>query len=321
MKVIGISVGIMAVFFAGWFLRPALDSGTKQVGGESQQEGRALVGGSSAGARHGGSDATQPRRTKTVIVDKQSDKELYAGAELEQYADTVIEGFEKKLRSRLDQFLLQLNLSEAQLAEIEKFLQQEVLAYAEVSKKLFKGEVEEADDLEALKDLSSLNGLSEVFEEILTPEQLEAYEKLEGEEKQGRVEASALRQLAGIQTGLGLSKEQKDAVYEVLYDEAELNVDSTTVTGEILSGMGIQDFFDTSGMGELMKFAESHPIQNEGDAGGDLYEQFLDAKTERFSGIFTEEQQSAYRDRLEQQIAPVRAQEALLENEENTAQP
>lgn len=317
MKLIGIFIGVITVFCAGWFLRPALENNAEQVSGETDQGAKAPDGRSSAGTGSGESQATQLRRTKTVIVEQKGEEEelknQIQAEQIEQYAKSVVGGFEKKLRFRLDQLLSKLDLDEAQLAQIEAFFQQEVSSYEEVSQKLFRGEVDDAQDLEALKNLSNLSGLSEAFEEILTPEQLEVYEVLEREEKQERVESSALRKLAGLQTGLDLTDEQKDAVYEVLYDEAEESVNYTSVTGEIMSGLGAQSILDSSGMGEFMSFSESPEARSGGGEGGDIYERFLESKTSRFTGIFTDEQQASYRERLEQQIAPIRAQAALLE--------
>ena len=84
----------------------------------------------------------------------------------------------------------------------------------------------EAEDAGELKTISydSLEIMSQPWDdmlaEVLTPEQQQSYAALQDERRQDRIEARALRQLAGLQTSLDMSPEQRDQIFDVFHAQA-----------------------------------------------------------------------------------------------------
>ncbi len=149
----------------------------------------------------------------------------------------MVASFKNKVKLRMDLFLPKLNLSDSQLAVLEKFMEEQSSLYNDASTKVFSDDEPSESDLVLISDLGGVKAFEGVFDDILTPEQQKTYEELERKDRENRVESEALGKLAKLQSGLKLSGEQKDAVYSMLYEEAEVGLDQPSAVEAMFIGM------------------------------------------------------------------------------------
>ncbi|MGB0328668.1 MAG: hypothetical protein ACPGJR_14180 [Akkermansiaceae bacterium] len=87
------------------------------------------------------------------------------------------------------------------------------------------------------------DGIDEALVDILTTEQVEEHKAVKKRERANRVEARALQELARL-SDLDLTQDQKDAAYDILYQQAEESVGDGTPAQGMLSvvtdGFGIE---------------------------------------------------------------------------------
>ncbi len=315
MKNIRIIVGFFCAIGLGWGLRSFSKADVEEVaeiGAEIdvQKEAKPDVEGSDQDS----DESTTPKRTKTVIVEASEAEEdaEYAAEEaeaLKELVDRMVTSFKNKVKLRMDLFLPELHLSDSQLASLEKFIEEQSSLYDDASTKVLNEEEPSESDLELMSDLGGLKNFAGVFEDILTPEQQKIYEELERKDRENRVESEALGKLAKLQSGLNLSAEQKDAVYHMLYEEAEAGVDQPSVVEAMFAGIAGEGTLEAfGGLGDFLNFTEEEGLDvlfDEEANMDELAEDFLDSRTQRFSEILSEEQQTRYRANLKQQLALV----------------
>lgn len=145
-----------------------------------------------------------------------------------------------------------------------------------MTQKMYTGEAK----IEETKDLSSAEALSpQVINEILTAEQQTEYAAMQKEELQNNARLMANAEMLQLQGSLGLSQEQQDKVFGVLYQ---------------------QTLDTTSG-------ATANPASAATTDPTTAMQQALDKKIEALTPILTPDQLKSYRDLQEQQLKLIQA--------------
>jgi hypothetical protein len=128
---------------------------------------------------------------------------------------------------------LRLGLTAEQEAAVRDVLGRYFGRGAEVASKMMEGKLSK-DEMRKLhmtpKDLDA------ELKEIFTPEQQAAYEEYQVEQRRTQAEMMANVQLAQMQAMLQLREEQKDAVFDVLYEQAEKQLDPKTMAASVEKG-------------------------------------------------------------------------------------
>ncbi len=150
--------------------------------------------------------------------------------------------------------------------------------------------------------------LDELMKGLLTPEQAEPYERLKETERNQRIEARTLREMATLTQAVGLRPEQRDAAYAILQEEASNDAGSgfqedIAGIGMLMPAMGLEE---SGGPGSVMatravQLAEGGAVQEEALEQMRRQEQAgIEAKVERMRGVLDEAQLAKYRERLQQ---------------------
>lgn len=148
--------------------------------------------------------------------------------------------------------------------------------------------------------------LDKLMKEMLTADQHEAYEANKEAERNQRIEARTLRDMASLTQAVSLREDQRDAVYEILQNEARGQVDQSTEGGMQMGAFMNAEFAAPAG-------AEATVVQMnvDGPVDGMDHEQIMgkvreqeqariDRQVERLSGVLDATQLAAYRSHLEQ---------------------
>jgi hypothetical protein len=116
---------------------------------------------------------------------------------------------------------LHLNLTPEQEARLKAAVEDAMQRQTEMTQKMMSGEKLSADDLKGKggKPVS----WEKVLEEMLTPEQKVGYEAYKEEKTKTQREQMAQMQLSQVSSLLGLSEDQKDKVYSVLYENQDFS--------------------------------------------------------------------------------------------------
>lgn len=209
-----------------------------------------------------------------------------------------------KLDARIAILVDKLNLTPGQEAQLRAAMEKHVDAMSGIF------DPGQASGPANPKDMASLlagDGLEDTLASILTPEQEEAYDALKKRERENKVEASALKNLAKL-SFLDLSQEQKDAAYDILYSEAEKSADNgspgNVMMSVMTSGMGIELDADDLGLSGIMdaQFEGDADSTNPGDIMARMKEaqaKKIDEKVNALSSVLDEQQQEQYRKHLE----------------------
>ncbi len=145
-----------------------------------------------------------------------------------------------------------------------------------MTQKMYSGDAKPED----VKDLSSTAAAGpQVINEILTPEQQTEYAVMQKEELQNNARLMANAEMLQLQGSLGLSQEQQDKVFGVLYQ---------------------QTLDTTSG-------ATANPVAAATADPTAAMQQALDKKIEALTPILTPDQLKSYRDLQEQQLKLIQA--------------
>jgi hypothetical protein len=96
-----------------------------------------------------------------------------------------------------------------------------------MAQKMFSGNATRESIAESSKETRSEQ---DIIKSVLTPEQLEAYDEYQKEDKARMARLVANSELMQMQTTLNLTEEQQDKVFAVLADETINQFDPTLVT-------------------------------------------------------------------------------------------
>lgn len=169
---------------------------------------------------------------------------------------------------------------------------------------LFSGKSSSASSMSNLSETK----LDDLMAEVLSDEQKETYEEVKVAEREKKVESRALKDLAKLNGIIDLRPEQKDAVYEVLYEDAGSKVDKAAESGisafgSLMSGgMGVSMDLDMTEMhGALVGDDGAGGGKPSAEAFKQAQEKRIDDRVGRLSEVLDEGQLQNYRESLESQ--------------------
>ena len=226
----------------------------------------------------------------------------------------------KQFDLRLAKLVKELNLTPAQEAALRK-------KFEEALKKMGDGwqgmdGLDGKEGLARMKEYARLkNGGAEkdALASLLNDEQKEAYEKMTQREHHNKVEARAMKDLAKL-SFLDMAQEQKDAVYEILYKQADERV-SNPSDGSIMMSMTSEatgfdlDIDEGMATGMITMMTDLEGAVGEGGEGGEgagevnqadimtrireQQQRAVDEKVELLAPVLDDEQEAAYREHLQ----------------------
>ena len=179
---------------------------------------------------------------------------------------------DQQLETKMSRMKAKLQLTAEQEAQIRETLTKANDQALAMTEKMYSGKAKAED----LKDASSLEAAApKAIEELLTPEQKTEYEAMQKEEQQGNARLMANAEMLQMQNSLGLTQDQQDKVFGVLYQQ--------TLDGTSLAA-----------------------TENKSDPVGTM-EKAIDRKVEALKGILTDDQLKSYRGLQEQQLKLIQA--------------
>jgi hypothetical protein len=160
---------------------------------------------------------------------------------------------------------------------------------------------------QAMSPKERAESLDTLMKEMLTEDQREAYETSKETERSQRAEARSLRDMAALTQAVTLREDQRDAVYEILQNEARSQVDQSGDAGMAATGVFMNaDFAAPAGAEATVMQMDVGPIE-EGMSQEQVMDKVreqeqarIDAQVERLSGVLDATQLAAYRSHLEQ---------------------
>jgi hypothetical protein len=162
------------------------------------------------------------------------------------------------------------------------------------------------DSRQAMSPQERAASLDKLMEEMLTEDQQEAYETFKETERNQQVEARALRDMASLTQAVELRDDQRDAVYEILQNNARSEAGTAMEAGMPPVGMLANAEFTAGPDGEgavVRMVAPGVEGANQEEVMNQMREQQqarVDAKVESLSGVLDAAQLAAYRAQLEQ---------------------
>lgn len=287
---------------AGWFLKPENEAAPSETATptvssraksstnteKTTRNDRSVV----SSRRNGQSDSdnTDARATRALSSGKQYQ---------ERFMKMLAKRQNAKIDARIAKLVAQLNLTPEQEAALRKALEEKNSSSTsgEFSPFSMAGQTGDASVDEALKD-------------ILTDEQKEEHVDLKERELANKVESRALKQLAKL-SDLDMTQEQKDAVYDILYQQAEKTTGEASPMHDsisaITSGLGVDIDPDDLGLGFSVG-AEMYQSAREGeqDKPQDMsalikerQQKVIDEKVQALSPVLNDSQLEQYRSSLE----------------------
>lgn len=130
-----------------------------------------------------------------------------------------------QIEGKLSLMKSRLNLTPEQEASIRALLEKQMGAGVEMAQKMMAGETS-MEDLAAAQQAQLTP--DQKLEDLLTPEQLPLYESLQVEERQNQARLVANAEMLQMQNTLGLTQEQQDQVFQVLYQQTEQQLNPET---------------------------------------------------------------------------------------------
>jgi hypothetical protein len=171
---------------------------------------------------------------------------------------------EQQLEAKLLKMKTRLNLTADQETQIRAKLEAANKAASAMAMKMFNGGGQ-PDPAEVADAGQAAGDTEKEIEALLTPEQKAGYAQLKTEENQNNARLVANSELLQMQNVLGLSQDQQDKVFNVLYDQTQAMMTNPGAVGTDLAGM-------------------------------------VDKKTEALKGILTDQQMEAYQKMQQQQL-------------------
>lgn len=291
-------------FAAGWIAKPVPASALTINGAPVEASSR-------KGVAHSEKARSASERDKAKVA------EAVAGSDRPETDPKTKEAIEKakndwterigkrqqdKLDARIAKLVAQLGLSPEQEATLRKALE----GKAKGLESVFSGDIDPSNVGE-IASLLGGDGVDEALDDLLTPEQKEAYEALKKRELANKVEASALKNLAKL-SFLDLTQEQKDAAYDILYNAAEKDTAEVSPQASIISavtdGFGLEIDLDDLGLAEAFTGGGTaagetpNPIEMMKRAKETMAKR-IDEKVEVLRPVLTETQLEQYRNNLE----------------------
>jgi len=291
--IIGIGVG----FTAGWLAKPGTPA-TSSLSSLPDKVERVTVEPRPQTMDH----SSEKTALSARVTDLNSD-------DLKTQIETTENMFTKaaatKNKARLAQLAKELDLTSEQEAQIIKALEKK-------KESPFDGiDFSDPEAIDTNAMTASLLGLSvdDIVSEFLTEEQQESYTELQKREFDNKVESHALQGLAQL-SKLNLSREQKDAVYDQLYSDAETSLKNQSpeekITSRTYESMGILDGSSTAGLASIFQHdtknfdgdPEDFSIATLAKKARERITKQADEKTEKLRDVLTPDQLLQYRQQL-----------------------
>jgi len=173
------------------------------------------------------------------------------------------------------------------------------------------------------KSSDSSGSLDDMMKDLLTADQSEKYEQMKETERNQKVEARTLREMASLTQAVELRDDQRQAVYDILEKQARTDVESGSGAafgfGGLLAGAGpVVEFADLGGGAaiggatissnvDVMAFSADDGAEGRTIDHGEAMRQLeqkrqadIDAKVNSLAGVLDASQQAKYRQSLEQ---------------------
>jgi len=307
--ILGAAVAVS--FGAGWLLKDSPDVQPVVEEPKAKQESKKARPSNLGGASASGSTAKSPRKSVSepvvkseVETPKDVDRDKRRTEMRQKMSTRMVDRQKQKFESKIANLVAKLGLTPQQEEQLRAHYAKKTEAYEQ----LMAGGFENMRSMEGMEKMAAVMGdddLGAAMENILSAEQLGDYEALKSSERKNGIETKAMKSMASIQGIVNLDDTQKDAVYDILYAEAEGNVDKKSPMSSMMSsfGGGMMSHIDTSAIEKRMVIEadESLDADQKKVKVEEMQKASLDAKVGRFDGILTEPQQKQYRQSLESQ--------------------
>lgn len=309
-------LSLLIGFATAWLIKPDAtasndEAATVRHARKSSQRGHSDSTASADAKRSRTSEASISSSVKVIGAEDELDEETrkqIEDAQLKQQK-MVRDRLEKKYAIEIDAMIAELGLD----AEQEKALR----AYYEQRMDMLSSSdpMEMATDPDKIKLMAAAmrgDGLADAMAEHLDDDQKEALEAMQERKQRNKIEAVAMKDLAKVQQVLDLSDEQRDAVYDVLVEEANDKVESESDTNVVMNGMmsnmGVDMDLGDVDMGSMMSLSTQG---EDGEGGEDIdresiitklkedRQKKIDTKVERMAPILNDNQLKQYRNHLE----------------------
>jgi len=321
-----IVVGIICLvlgFAAGWVAKPG-NAGDGAPGGEmaaaKPERQRAGDADSDSGklatktdrARES-SDDGEKAAARTIVIEngKMVDQDDETIAQVEDMENrmqkAMVDRQRKKFDARIAKLVADLGLDATQEKQLREFYESKL---DEIGGKMKDGDDPGFAGMKELAGMMRGEGLDAHLERILTAEQQQEYEAMKEKERVTKLDSKALKNMARVNEVVSLQPDQKEAVYDLLYEDAEKDLNSNNDTSAFMSvfteGMGIEidpDALGISGAIEMqMEAADGREVQDPQammKAMRESQQNRIDEKVERLSPVLDEQQLDQYRSHLE----------------------
>ena len=312
--VIGIAVGWVAKPGVGGDGDPAkvADAKPERRSVEDQDGGKLAT--KSGRAMEGGSDDEKADGPRSIVISNGEviDQDGEGMEEVREMQDrwqkAMVDRQRKKFDARISKLVADLGLDGAQEEKLKKFFDDKI---GEITEKMKSGD---QDDFSGMKELAGLlrgEGLDDQFERILSAEQQEEYAAMKEKERMTKLDSKALKDMAKVNEVVSLRPEQKEAVYDLLYEDAEKSIDenkdATGFMSVFTEGMGIEIDTDVMGITEAIQ-VQMESAEEGGEAPDpndwmkvvrESQKKRIDDQVERLAPVLDEQQLSQYRSHLE----------------------
>ncbi len=225
-----------------------------------------------------------------------------------RWADALTQRQKTKEEARIKKLVDRLGLTKAQADQLRTYFEKNRVDLTAMMENN-EGDWSQAKDW--AKKLRG-DGFEDELAKLLTDEQKEAYAEMKARDRENKMEARAYKDLAKVQSALDLSQEQKDQVYDILYQQAGNKIDANQDANALMSiwteGFGVE--FDAE------EFGISNAIQVQIDKAesGDAVDQDpnawmkavqegnqkrIDEQVALLAPVLDDDQEAAYRAHLE----------------------
>lgn len=208
--------------------------------------------------------------------------------------DSMQEQEMKRNEERIAKLAEKLGLDASQVARLRDYFKQQ----SEATK------ISVGDDGKSVQMTQRSEGksLDDFLKDLLTDSQEQDYAKMKETERDQRVEARTLREMASLTQAVELRPEQRDAVYAILQEQAR--ADESAPGPKMFNAGMIEPPMDLGGEGSsvdtVMSFRAVGGDGSEADVSAieqaqRKHQEQIDEKVNRMSGVLDEKQQEQYR--------------------------
>ena len=302
---------IAVSFGAGWLLNnsPEVNPGVEDSNSSKQRAKPArpsnLGGASSPGkeAKNSARDSVS-KKLDEVEAPKDAERDKRRADFRKQMGTRMVDRQKKQFDAKIANLVEKLGLTPQQEEQLRAHYAKKIEAYEDLMAGGF-GNMRSIEGMEKMADVMGDDDLGATMGDILTDEQQEDFEVLKSSERKNGIESSAMKSMASMQGVVNLDDTQKDAVYEILYAEAEQKQDEKSPMSAMMSafGGGMMMNIDTSVIEQRMVIEADESLDAEQKKAQveEMQKASLDAKVSRFDGILSAPQQKQYRQSLESQ--------------------